>query len=149
MTNESDPREALAEIAAAREAVAQDLNYPVIWDLGYGVLLAAMIGGAALGQPWSAPILLGSLAGLFFMIQSWRKRLGWWVNGFSPPRARWVAIGLGVALAPLMGLSLWARFGDAPGWIPLLAGGLAGLAGVVGGRIWLAVYRQELKAAAR
>lgn len=149
MTNEPNPQDALAEIAAARASLGQELNYPFAYDLAYGGILALMVGGAGLQSPWSTITLGISLTALVLMVQWWRKRVGWWVNGFSPPRARWVAFGLmGVVLA-LMGLSFWPRFGDGPLWVAFVAGGLAGLAGIIGGRIWMAVYRQELKATAR
>lgn len=144
MTNEPDPREALASIAAARAEVGKTLEYPVTWDFYYGGVIALMVAGAGLPQPWSVLTLLVSLAGLGFMVHWWRARTGWWVNGYSPRRARWVAITLAVVLTGCLGLSLWTRFGDGPVWLPLAAGALAGLAGVIGGRWWMIVYRKEL-----
>ncbi|HRH20678.1 MAG TPA: hypothetical protein PLE81_08580 [Brevundimonas sp.] len=149
MTNEPSPQEALAEIAAARASLGQELNYPFAYDLAYGGMLALMVGGAGLQTPWSTITLLVSLAALALMVNWWRKHTGWWVNGFSPPRARWVTVGLMVVVMALMGLSFWPRFGDGPVWVALVAGGLAGLAGIIGGRLWMAVYRQELKDTAR
>ncbi|MBN8553742.1 MAG: hypothetical protein J0L52_12705 [Caulobacterales bacterium] len=149
MTNESDPREALAEIAAARASLGQELSYPFLYDLAYGGVLALMVGGAGLQSPWSTITLGVSLTALVLMINWWRKHTGWWVNGFSPPRARWVAIGLSVVVMALMGLSFWPRFGDGPLWVALVAGALAGIAGIIGGRLWMAVYRRELRETAR
>lgn len=144
MTRDPDPHEALASIRDARSRIGRSLDYPFGWDLLYGLIVAVMVGGTGLPQPWSALTLLVSLAGLLLMIRWWRARLGWWVNGYSPPRARWVAIGLAVVLAGLMGLSLWTRFGDGPEWGPLVAGGLAGVAGIIGGRLWMQVFRAEI-----
>lgn len=150
MTDENpNPQEALASIQAARATVGQTLDYPVAWDLLYGLILAVMIGGAGLDQPWSALTLFGSLGALFFMVRWWRKRTGWWVSGYSPPKARWVAVGLAVVIMGLMGLSFWTRFGDGAWWLPIVAGGLAGVAGIIGGRLWMHVYRKELQGEGR
>ena len=81
------------------------------------------------------------------MVQWWRKRFGWWVSGYSPKKARWVAFGMVAIMLPLMGLSLWTRLGDGPAWLPLLAAGLAWLVAVIGGRLWMRVYRKELAGA--
>ena len=60
-----------------------------------------------------------------------------------------MAIGLAVVLLALMGLTMWTRFGDGPAWGPWVAGGLAFIAGVAGGRLWMAVYRREMKGPVR
>ena len=149
MTNDPTPQEALAQIQAARANLDQELKYPFAYDLAYGGVLALMVGGAGFDQPWSSVTLGVSLAGLVLLVRWWRSATGWWVSGFSPPRARWVAIGLMIVIMGLMGLSFWPRFGDGPVWVALVAGALAGLAGIIGGRIWMAVYRKELREVAR
>ncbi len=42
MTNEPNPQQALAEIAAARAEVGRTLNYPVAWDFLYGGIVAVI-----------------------------------------------------------------------------------------------------------
>lgn len=147
MANEPNPHEALASIQAARGAIGRDLDYPVGWDVLYGLVVAVMVMGQGLAAPWSLFVLAGSLAALALMVRWWRARVGWWVNGYGPPRARWVAIGLAAVLIGLMGLSLWPRMGDGPWWAPLLAGVLAWIAAGVGGRIWMRVFRTDLERA--
>ena len=144
MTQDHNPQEALASIQEARASVGQSLDYPFAWDLFYGAILGLMVGGAGLPQPWSTLTLVLSLAALALMVRWWRNRVGWWVDGYSPPRARWVAIGMAAIMIALMGLSFWTRLFDGPVWAPVVAGVLAGVTGVVGGRLWMRAYRRDL-----
>lgn len=144
MTNEPNPHEALASIAAARAEVGRTLKYPVAWDVYYGVTVAVMVGGAGAPQPWSTVTLLLSLGALFFMMRWWRAKTGWWVNGYTPPRARRVAWGLVVIMVACMGLSFWTRLFDGPVWAPFVGGAIAGVAAMIGGRLWMRAYRRDL-----
>ena len=144
MTQDLDPQEALASIRAARAGVGQTLEYPFAWDLAYGAILGVMVGGAGFPQPWSTVTLVLSLVALAFLVRWWRSRVGWWVNGYSPPRARWIAFGMVGVLMALMSLSYWTRRFDGPVWAPLLAGALASVTGVIGGRLWMRAYRRDL-----
>ena len=143
------PEEALASIQEARGAVGRDMDYPFGWDLYYGAVLAALVSAQGLPQPWSALVLVAALCALAVMVRLWRDRTGWWVNGYGPRRARWVAFGLAVVLLALMTLTMWTKFGDGPAWGPWVAGGLAFIAGIAGGRLWMAVYRREMKGPVR
>ncbi len=145
MSNEPNPQEALDAIRAARAEVGKSANYPFIWDLGYGAIIALMVGGAALPQPWNLMSLGLSMAGLALMVRWWRDHIGWWVSGFHPPKARWVAIGMAAVLVACLIASLSTRFGQGAWWVPLVASGVAGLAGIIGGRLWMRVYRKELQ----
>ena len=145
MTHEDpNPQEALASIAAARAEVGRTLEYPLAWDFAYAAMLAVLVGGAGLPQPWSSLTLVLSMGALAFMVRWWRAKTGWWVNGYSPPKARWVAFGMVVVMMGLMGLSFWTRIFDGPMWAPLVAGALAGVTGFVGGRLWMRAYRRDL-----
>ena len=146
MTQDPTPQEALASIQAARARVGETLTYPFGWDLSYGGMLALMVGGAGLPQPWSTLTLVLSIVALVFMVQWWRKRTGWWVSGYAPPRARWVAWVMVAVMMGLMGLSFWTRLFDGPFWAPIVAGALAGVTGIIGGRLWMRAYRRDLLA---
>lgn len=143
MTQQPDPREALAAIEAARQSVPGEMRYPIGHDLMYGAACGVLVAGQALPMPWSLVCLAVALAGLAWMIQGWRRRYGWWVNGYSPRRARWVAIGLAVVLVGLMGLSLWGRAAGIA-WTPLATGAAGFIAAILGARLWMHVWRREL-----
>lgn len=143
MTQDPDPREALAAIASARQAVPGDLKYPVTYDLAYGAVCGLLVAGQGMPQPWSAFVLVFSLLGLVFMIHWWRRQHGWWVNGYSPRRARWVAIGIATVLVGLMILSIWGRVSGVA-WTPLATGAAGFITAIVGGRLWMHVWKRDL-----
>lgn len=144
MTDDNQtPQDALASITAARAGIVKDTRYPLSWDLGYGAICGAMVGGQALPTLWAGLVLVFAMAGLVLATQAWRKEMGYWVNGYSPRRARWVAIGLAVVLIALMGVSLWFRF-NGMHWGGLITFALGFTAAVVGGRLWMRTWKAEL-----
>lgn len=118
---------------------------PWTWDVGYGAVLAVMVAGQGLSQPWAILTVAFGLCGLALLVKAWQAKTGMWVNGYSPKRARWVAIGTAVVLVALMlanmGLTrilgLW--------WAPLVAGLLAFVIGIVAGRLWWRFYLRDLE----
>ncbi|MGV8928341.1 MAG: hypothetical protein ACOH1E_01190 [Brevundimonas sp.] len=146
MTNDQPtPAEALASITAARTAVGERLKVHWGYDVLYGLSCAGIVGSHGLPQPWSFGVLGLSLAGLAGMVHLWRKQTGMWVSGISPPRARWVAFGLGVILLGLMFGSLYLERVTGLWWISLAAGAVAGVIAVVASRLWMRVYLRELE----
>ena len=124
MTQDPNPHEALAAIRAARESVPGPTGYPVGYDLLYGGVCGLLVAGQ--GMP-----------------HLWRGKYGWWINGYSPKRARWVAFGLAAVLVGLIGLSLYGRV-YGPWWLFIVSGVLGALAAGLGGRLWMRVWRREL-----
>lgn len=143
MTQDPDPREALASIQAAREGAIPAADYPIGYDLLYGAVCGLLLAGPGLPHPWSIIVLPIALAGLALMITAWRKKYGWWVSGYSPKRARWVAFAMGAVFVGLVLLSLYGR-GDGPDWLFLVSGGVGFVSAIVGSRLWLRVWRKEL-----
>jgi len=143
MTQDPDPHEALASIKAAREGLARPIDYPVGYDLLYGAVCGLLVAAPGAPQPWSFALLPIAMAGLALMVMSWRKTYGWWVSGYSPKRARWVAFGLGAVFVGLILLSLHGR-GAGPDWLFLVSGGLGFVAAIAGSRLWMRVWRREL-----
>ena len=143
MSQQPDPQEALDAIRSAREGVPGEMKYPVSYDLMYGAACGLLVAGQGLPTPWSMLCLVVALVGLVLMIHWWKQKFGWWVSGYSPKRARWIAFALAAVLIGLMGLSIW---GKAAGivWMPLATGAAGFVAAIVGGRIWMAIWRREL-----
>ncbi|MBX9460023.1 MAG: hypothetical protein KL785_01585 [Brevundimonas sp.] len=143
MTQDPSPHEALASIKAAREGLAPPTDYPIGYDLLYGGICALLVAGPGAPQPWSFALLPIAMAGLALMVVSWRKKYGWWVSGYSPKRARWVAFGMGAVFVGLILLSLHGR-GAGPDWLFLVSGALGFVAAIAGSRLWLRVWRKDL-----
>ena len=143
MTQDPSPHEALASIKAAREGLAPPTDYPIGYDLLYGGICALLVAAPGAPQPWSVALLPIAMAGLALMVVSWRKKYGWWVSGYSPKRARWVAFGMGAVFVGLVLLSLYGR-GAGPAWLFLVSGALGFVAAIAGSRLWLRVWRKDL-----
>ena len=143
MTQDPNPHEALASIKAARAGVAPPADYPLAYDLAYGVICALLVAGQGLPRPLSFIVLPIALCGLAGLVMWWRKTYGWWVSGVSPRRARWVAFGLMAVFLGLVGLTLYGRT-VGPSWLYLVSGGLGFIAAIAGSRLWLHVWRREL-----
>ncbi len=148
MNEDPTPAEALAAIRRSqhdvqRKVAAGSWRY----DLGYSAVCAMMVGAQALDMPLNT---LGAAVGVLLLTVLFRReanRLGVSVSSMSPRRARWVAIGLGLALVPLMVLAILLNHFAAPG-VMLALGAAALMAAafivvLIGSRLWLRVYRRE------
>ena len=78
------------------------------------------------------------------MVQWWKKKYGWWVNGYSPRHAGKVAWVLVAFMMVMMGLGLWTRLYDGPAWMPWAAGALTWVVAGVSGRLWMRAYQRDL-----
>lgn len=144
MTQEPDPREALASIRAARAEIGRDLDYPLWWDVAFGAVLGAIVASQGLPLPWGSLVFVPCMLAVVFMVRWWRTTYGWWVNGYSPRRAGKVAWALAAFMIAMMGLALWTRLHDGPVWGPWVAGGLTWIAAAFAGRLWMRAYRKDL-----
>lgn len=143
-----DPSEALAAIQSSqrdvhRRVAAGSWRY----DLTYSALCAAMVGAQVLDMPFNTLGVALGVLGLALLFRREADRLGVSITGVSPRRARWVAIGLGMVMLPLMlaAIVLNAKV-DSPGMLALGAAGLMAAAFafcLTGSRLWLRVYRRE------
>ncbi len=143
MTQDPSPHEALASIQAARSGVASVADYPIGYDILYGAVCALLVAGPGLPGRWPVAIIPVAMAGLVWMVTAWRKKFGWWVNGYSPKKARWVSYGLGVVFLALAFLSVRGQ-GAGPDWLFLVSGALGFVAAIIGNRLWMHVWRKEL-----
>ena len=140
-----DPKDALASIQSARAGMTGNLSYPFTYDLACGACLALLVGTQGLPSPWSMVGLALAMAGLAGCVQWWRKRFGWWVNGYSPKRAGRVAYAMAGLLALLVGVGIWGR-GQEIAWIPFATAAAAFVLSILGGRLWMHVWKRELEA---
>lgn len=145
----TDAAKALAALESIRDTRADTLArmdyWPWWYDAGYASACALLVGGQGFPMPMG-PLGSGlAVCILVLIMRKWQARTGVWVNGYAPKRARWAAIGLGVILVGLIALSL--QFGLRQGmvWVPLVNGAIAAVLGVAGMRVWMHLYRQDVK----
>lgn len=138
--------DALNSIRDTREQALGKMDYwPWWYDTGYALSCALLVAGQGFGTAVGMACTAIALAILVIIMRKWQAETGVWVNGYSPKRARWAAIGLGALLIGLMAISI--SFGRLQGivWVPLLCGALAAVLGLVGMRVWMALYRKDVK----
>jgi hypothetical protein len=144
MTENPTPEEALAAIKAARGEVGRSLDYHPVWDVVGGIPVAVMVGGQGLPPPWSTLTVVFGILGVVWMMNAWKARYGWWVNGYGPRNARWVSLALIALILPLMIAGLWTSLWNGPWWLPLVNAVIAWIIMSIGSRVWMLVYRSEL-----
>ena len=144
MTQDPDPHEALASIQAARAEIGRDLDYPVWWDFAYGGILAVIVASLGLPAPWNTTVFIFCMLGVVLMVQWWKKKFGWWVNGYSPRKAGKVAWVLVAFMMVMMGLGLWTRLWNGPVWMPWAAGAATWIVAGFSGRLWMNAYKKDL-----
>ena len=148
MTDPRDPAEALATIRRSQDDVHRRVAAGSWrYDVTYSLICAGMIGSQALNTPFnSLGVGAGALA-LALLYRRESRRLGVAVTGMTPPRARWVAIALGMVFVALIVCALVLNR-KAPS-TAILAMGMAGLSlaafliSLAAARLWLRVYRRE------
>ena len=148
MTEYPTPAEPLASIQRSQQDVQRKVAAGSWrYDLGYSAICAMMVGSMALDMPMSSACVAVGVLLLAVLFRREANRLGVSINSMSPRRARWVAIGLGMVLIPLMLLAILLNHFAASG--VMLALGVAGLMAaafvicLIGSRLWLRVYRRE------
>ena len=144
------PAEALRAISDAQARLADNWSrHTWGYDLTYSALVGLMIGGWGFRLPIAVSLEVVSLAGLIIVARTWANRHGVWITGLQPPKARWIAVLLGVAIAALAAANLAVSQIDLAlpygvhGWFPLVAGLLAFGLALRGSRLWRKVYRRE------
>lgn len=139
------PAEALASITAARSAVTDRLKVHWGYDVAYGLCCGGIVAAQGLPQPLGMGVLVLSIGGLGLMVQQWRKQTGMWVGGYSPPRARWVAIGLTVVLLGLVFANMYLSRVTDLWWSPLAVGAVGGIVAVLASHLWMRAYLRGLE----
>jgi hypothetical protein len=127
-------RHALADVAARPPWI-----YLALFGAGAGLLVASQ----GLPHPWNLFAAPAAFAGLAVAMRWWRKRFGWWVDGFAPRRAGRVAFVTAVLLVALMLAALWSRERGMD-WSPPVLGVLAAIITMMLGRGWMQAWRRDL-----
>jgi hypothetical protein len=137
-------QDALDSLTATRDRIADRLVTPWWYHPILGAILGALVLSPSIPRPWNTIAIGLAAAGIGVLVQSYRRRTGVWVGGFSLPRARrWAWVLAAVALAcSLVGLAA----ADAHNRIvAVVAAGVAAAAVMVIGPRADAAVRAELR----
>lgn len=147
--NQQDASAAMEALSAIRETREQTFkkmdHWPWWYDVGYSASCALLVMGQGLGTGIGMACTAVAIAILIIIMRKWQAQAGVWVNGYTPRRARWAAIGLAGLLIVLMGLSIWFGRMQAMIWVPFVCATLAAVLGLIGMRVWMRLYRQDVK----
>ena len=142
---EQTPAEALEAIRKSRAAVADTVAHnSLTYDLIYSSIAALMVAGQVAPFPLNVVASAGGAVAFAVLARKWAQKIGVFVSGVTPRRARWVAFGLGAVFVVLMLASLWAGRAHHY-WMGLPLGVAAFATAWVGSRLWLRVYRAETR----
>lgn len=145
----SDPMDfnaatALAAMQETREAWAGRGGHKgVRYDVLYGLIVGATVGGQALPTPFNVVASLGGAAVLSLVAVYWARRTGVWINGAGPRRARWVSLGFATLFILAACAVYWAAHAGMA-WVGWPGGILAAVIGTLAARLWRRVYRSDI-----
>ncbi len=140
----TDPIDALNQVQAARAHMADRYTRGSwLYDLFYSLLVGGLVAIMASPMPYNLLYEAVLLTCLLILARWWKNRTGMWLSGVQPARARWVAIGMGLLLVPLIVVNLWWSRKGGGAWAPMVTGGAGAIVAFVGSRIWTGVYRRE------
>ncbi|WP_395945863.1 hypothetical protein [Brevundimonas sp.] len=133
----------LAEIQRSQDAVRERVaKGSWSYDLTYASVAAAIVGCQAAPLPFNVLASVGATLAFVTMWRRWSERTGVSITGVSPPRARWVAIALGVLFGGLALTSVYVgRTGQLIWVAPLTIAAFVLALGL--SRLWMRVYRAE------
>jgi hypothetical protein len=139
-----DPAAALAEIHSARAEMAERFSaHSWRYDIPYALLAGGMVAVQAAPAPLNILGISVCIIALVALMRVWSKRTGVWISGVSPPRARWVALALGlvVGVAAII-VALFAM--DGVTWVAWPAAVVTVVLAFIGSRLWRRLYRADV-----
>jgi hypothetical protein len=142
-----DKSEAMSALAAKRSAeaqIARAATCPPWRHVVFGLLFGGLIASPAFEFPIRMGILALILVAIAFIVQSDRRRLGMFINGYRRGKTRIVAIGTLIVELSLYFVSVVRGLDHNDHVTPLLLGVVAIVAGIIGSVIWQRVFVREL-----
>lgn len=141
--------EALSALAAKHQAeaqIAKAARCPPWRHAVFGLLMGALVATPAFGFAVRSAILVVILCCVALVIQSDRRRMGMFINGYRRGKTRVVAIATLLVELSLYGLSVYYGLALNIHSTPLFLGLAAIPIGIVGSIIWQRVFARELAA---
>ena len=145
MTEELDPRAALALAERTRERMARRAATPGWYAPLYGLGCGLIITGGGLPQPWGLSLVTVGIVSVSLLYLRWTQSSGLSVNGYRAGTTRVIALGLAVAMVALMfaGLLLRAELGLV--WAPVLCGVLGALVAAFASAAWDKAWQAQIR----
>lgn len=141
-----DPRSALAAKSYAEAQMAKAATCPPWRHAVFGLLMGGLVASPAFEMPIRMSILVIILATIPIIIQSDRKRMGMFINGYRRGKTRLVIAGILLVWLPLYALSVYYALDLHNQVMPLLLGLVGFVVAAIGSVIWQRVFVREMSA---
>lgn len=145
MTRNEDALRMMAEVEAANADLAERAKAPVWYHPTLGLLMGGLCAVQAAPIAGMFAYYAVFIAGLILLVRSYIKHTGLWIGGYRAGRTRLVAVGLAVITTGLMLLSAWLFHDRGERLAPFVFGGLVAVAVTIGGFVWEAAFRADLR----
>lgn len=145
MTEELDPRAALALAERTREHMAERAATPFWYPPLYGIGCGLLVAGGGMAQPWGMMLVVVGILLVGLLYLRWTQSSGLSVNGYRAGATRVIAVGLSIALIALLlaGLALREKMGMV--WAPVFCGVAAALVAAFASAAWDRAWREEIR----
>jgi hypothetical protein len=144
-----DRSEAMSALDAKRAAemqIAKAATCPPWRHAVFGLMMGGLIASPAFEFPMRMAILVAILCCIPVIIQSDRKRLGMFINGYRRGKTRVVAIGIVIVEMLLYAFSVVRGLDHNDHVTPLILGVGGVLIGIAGSMLWQRVFAREMGA---
>jgi hypothetical protein len=141
--------EASSALDAKRQAeaqIARAANCPPWRHAVFGLMMGAFVASPAFDFPIRMAIIVAMLCAIPLIIQSDRKRMGMFINGYRRGKTRLVTFPMLAVMLGLYTLSLYSNDDGHNPLTPLLLGVVALVAGILGSLLWQRVFVREMGA---
>lgn len=141
-----EARKTLADIETRQSASVARLDWPLWRELVLGGAFGVLTGAHALPTPWDLVLILVCVGVILVMVRNYVSQPVW-VSGYRKGRTLPVTIGFVVGWIALYFGTMVAYDLTGALWIPIGAGLLSFAAFMVFNRLWLAIWRAEMREA--
>ena len=145
MTEELDPRAALALAERTRERMAERAATPIWYAPLYGICCGLIVAGGGLPQPWGGLIVAVGTVSVALLYRRWTQSSGLTVYGYRAGTTRVIAIGLAIAMVALMLAGLALRTQTGLVWAPIVCGFAGALVAAFASVAWDKAWQKQIR----
>ncbi len=144
MTDMGTAAGALADAQAARAKLAAKLDCPPYTHAVFGALFATLVADMAAPEHLIVPIEGAVMLAGFGLFLWFRRRMGFFVNGYRRGRTRPIALGLLAVYLACFSLAFWCRTQLNLYWPAFALASVMFVVGTAASVAWNRTYRAEL-----
>lgn len=141
-----DARSALEAKQLAETQMAKAATCPPWRHALFGLMMGGLVATPAFEMPMRLFVVAFLLAIMPIIVQSDRKRMGLFINGYRRGKTRIVAVGIVIVELSLYSISLMLGVDHHDRVAPLLLGLAAAAIGILGSLLWQRVFVREMGA---